>query len=67
MKYDLLESARKERDAVLKDHRQIVHKAASAVRISKAKFEAAQNRVRDLELSVISAEAAVRAEQRRAR
>lgn len=67
MKYDLLDQARAKRDALLRDHRSVVSKAAAAYRASKAKLEAAQKRVRDLELSAISAEAAVRAEQRRAR
>jgi len=67
MKSDLLESARRIRDAVLKDHQQIVHKAASAVRASKTKYEAAQKQVRDLELAVITAEAAIAADMRRAR
>jgi hypothetical protein len=64
---DILEKARKDLAAVERDHASLVSSAARSVRASKLKLDAAQRRVRDLEFSVVSAEAAIAAEQRRTR
>lgn len=63
MRYDILDQARKQRDELLKDHRTVVSKAAVAVRASKAKYDAAQRRVMDLELAAVSAEVATNKER----
>lgn len=56
-RYDLLDQARAQRDALLKDHRTVVSKAAVAVRTSKAKLDAAQRRVMNMELAAVRLEA----------
>lgn len=67
MRSDILDKARKLRDALEREHSATVHKANVACRASEAKFKAAQKHVMDLEFAVISAEASIAADARRAR
>lgn len=67
MRSDILDKARADLALVERQHASIVHKAHQQVKASKAKYDAAKKRVMDLEFAVISAEAAIAAEKRRAR
>ena len=67
MRSDILDKARADLALVEREHASLVHKAYQQVKASKAKYDAGQRRVRDLELAVISAEASIAADKRRAR
>jgi hypothetical protein len=67
MRSDILDKARADLAAVQKEHASLVHKAYVQVKASKAKYDASKKRVMDLEFAVITAEASIAADKRRAR
>jgi hypothetical protein len=56
MKYDRLEQARKELDALEREHHSTVHRANVAVKASRAKLDAARRKIRAMEFAVVEFE-----------
>jgi hypothetical protein len=53
VKYERLDDARAERDRLQREHHSTVTRAAADVRASKAKLQAAEAKVRDIEFAVV--------------